>query len=58
MRDILRPTGEEYVALVSAPLIFIRDEGDMDLARSADLQTEELTSGDADLDQTLDALDG
>jgi hypothetical protein len=58
MRDNLSPTGEDDAALVVAPLIFIREEGDMDLDRSADLQNVELTSDDVDLGQTLDALVG
>jgi hypothetical protein len=39
-------------------LVFIRVEGDKDLARCVDLQNEELTSGAVALDQTLDALVG
>jgi hypothetical protein len=58
MRDNLRPTGEDDTALDAAPLIFIRDDGDTDLARSDDLHAKELTSGDTDLGQTLDALVG
>jgi hypothetical protein len=58
MRDNLSPTGEDDAALVVAPLIFTREEGDMDLDRSADLQNVELTSDDVDLGQTLDALVG
>jgi hypothetical protein len=58
MRAILIPTGEEDAALVCAPLMLKRDEGDKDRARSDDLQAEDLTSGDVDLGQTLDALVG
>jgi hypothetical protein len=58
MREILKPTGEEDAALVVVPLVFIRVEGDKDLARSVDLQNEELTSDAVARDQALDALVG
>jgi hypothetical protein len=58
MRAILSPTGEEDAALVCAPLTLKRNEGDKDRARSDDLQAEDLTSGDVDLGQALDALVG
>jgi hypothetical protein len=58
MRAILKPTGEEDAALVVVILVFIRAEGDKDLARSVDLQNEELTSDAVARDQALDALVG
>jgi hypothetical protein len=57
MREILKPIGEEDAALAVAPLV-IRVEGDKDLARSVDLQNEELTSDAVARDQALDALVG
>jgi hypothetical protein len=59
MRAILIPTGEDDAALVGAPLTGRRDGGDKDRTRSDDLQKEDdLTSGDVDFGQTLDALSG
>jgi hypothetical protein len=56
MREILKPTGEEDAALDDVPLVFIRAEGDKDLARSVDLQNNELTFDAVARDQVLDSL--
>jgi hypothetical protein len=58
MRAILKPTGEEDAALDDVPLVFIRAEGDKDLARSVDLQNNELTFDAVARDQVLDSLVG
>jgi hypothetical protein len=58
MRAILKPTGEEDAALDDVPLVFIRAEGDEDLARSVDLQNNELTFDVVARDQVLDSLVG
>jgi hypothetical protein len=58
MWAILMPTGEEDTALDVVPLVFIRVEGDKDLALSVDLQNGELTFDAVARDQALDSLVG
>nr|XP_051211497.1 uncharacterized protein LOC127328986 [Lolium perenne] len=55
IRESRRPTGDEDAALITDLLTFSLGGGDADLARSDNLHDEKRTSGDADLDHSLDS---